>query len=839
MRYRLSSLPSSQRRFTTYRRRWRQRRESQRGFTMLIVLLAGILLIGLLTAYALISKVENVSAISSADSSTGFYVAETGLNLRAKEVSTRFLNRQLPLGVSPTSVSHCTDADATNNGTGDFDCRNYDITGAADTVRRQASTYIVDTTNYSGAGPNPTVSLTRIPPGEPFAGLNAQEYSYELNSVGQKMTQPIPRTEAILSLGLRLRVVPMFQFAAFYGNDLEFFPNIKTTITGPVYTSGSLFLGAGNPTTNDLTVAGQVLTVGGIYNRRKSNNQTYADGTVKINSAVGNPINLLSGGTGSTTQTTAAMNPTLVSTTWGSQVTIGVPPVNLPDPGILTPTGEYYDKADLRITYLPNAGASNPHFAIAKVDSTSALLPRPGTDLAAYLLASLQQPVLVPAAVRTAGYCSAPTPPLDVASPLRSLTVAQKQALAQAIYAATLSQNPPVPYSKVSNVADPGSTNNQLLQILPNLFTPSGVLARNTAVNYGAWTTAQTDALKLATAAQTVDLSDQCFVTAPIQETTDFYNVREDRSMSLLQTNFASLAIWNRDGRYINASAANPDNNAQGYGISGDPLFDRATADTTAPAGSFQNLGLAAADISEAGLVVHAAVSPSNTCKVAGQCADSNTSPYGFAISGGSQLPGLSNSSTMPDPTGLTFVSDQAVYLQGDYNTNNKQPAAILADTINVLSNACLNSNSQIEKLFSPSGNNMGCTNGSPSVSLLGQPAVSTTINAAFLSGKDLTLPGTNNQGYNGGLENYARLHEFWSGSAQTFTYRGSFVALGEPQHVSGPWNNTGVPRPIYYVEPIRDFNYDTHFDNANNLPPLDPRFVYMKQQTFVRSFGD
>jgi hypothetical protein len=837
MRYRSSPLPASRCHLPSYRRSWRQRRSAQRGFTMLIVLLAGILLLGLLTAYALTSKVENVSAISSADSSTGFYVAETGLNLRAKEVSVRFQNRQLPFGVAPTSVTNCTDADLTNDGTDDFRCKNYDITGAADTVGRQASTYIVDTTNYSGAGPNPTVSLTRIPPGEPFAGLNAQEYSYELNSIGQKMTQPVPRTEAILSLGLRLRVVPMFQFAAFHSSDLEFFPNSNTVITGPVYTSGNLFLGARDAAPNNLTMAGQVLTVGNIYNRRKSNNQTYVEGAVKINSAVGNPINLLSGGTGSTTPTTTAMDPDLISTTWGSQVTVGVSPVILPEPGLLTPTGDYYNKADLRMTYLPNAGASNPHFAIAKVDSTSTLSPRPGTDLAAYLLASLQQPVLVPAAVRTAGYCLPPTTALDVASSLRSLSVAQKQALAQAVYTATLSQSPPVPYGKVSHAADPGNTNNQLLQALPNLFTPGGVLERNTAVNYGAWSTAQKDALKLATAAQAVDLSDQCFVTAPIQETTNFYNFREDHSMSLLQTNFASLAIWNRDGRYVDTGAANPDNNAQGYAVTGDPLFDRAPADTTAPPNSLQNLGLAAADISDAGLVIHAAVSPSNTCKVAGQCADGNTSPYGFAISGASQLFGLNNSATVLDPTGITFVSDQAVYLQGDYNTNNKQPAAILADTINVLSNACLNSNLQIEKLFSPGGNNMGCTSGSPSTSFLGNPAASTTINAAFLSGNDPTLPGVNNQGYNGGLENYARLHENWFG--QTFLYRGSYVSLGEPQHVSGVWNNTGAPRPIHYVEPTRDFNYDTQFDNANNLPPLDPRFVYMKQQTFVRRFGD
>jgi hypothetical protein len=84
---------------------------------------------------------------------------------------------------------------------------------------------------------------------------------------------------------------------------------------------------------------------------------------------------------------------------------------------------------------------------------------------------------------------------------------------------------------------------------------------------------------------------------------------------------------------------------------------------------------------------------------------------------------------------------------------------------------------------------------------------------------------------YNGGLENYPRFHENWSG--RTFTYRGSFVSLGTPRHVDGAWVY-GNPQ---YTAPNRDWDYDTDFNNAANLPPLTPRFVYLRQELFVRRY--
>ena len=166
-----------------------------------------------------------------------------------------------------------------------------------------------------------------------------------------------------------------------------------------------------------------------------------------------------------------------------------------------------------------------------------------------------------------------------------------------------------------------------------------------------------------------------------------------------------------------------------------------------------------------------------------------------------------------PNVIGMSIISDQAIYIQGNFNSQNKIPAAVMADTINVLSNNWNDSNS--------------------TAALSSRTATDTTINAAFLAGTDSTggIEGAGGQGgaYNGGLENYPRLHENWSG--RTLTYRGSFVSLGTPRHSTGPWPAQS------YNPPNRDWNYDTSFNNASNLPPITPRFVYLRQELFVRDF--
>lgn len=220
---------------------------------------------------------------------------------------------------------------------------------------------------------------------------------------------------------------------------------------------------------------------------------------------------------------------------------------------------------------------------------------------------------------------------------------------------------------------------------------------------------------------------------------------------------------------------------------------------------SLLGAGKTLADSTDGGLVLYITVMGPNSSAAANN--------YGFRVRNAARL--QSTVSGAPTVKGLTIVSDQAAYLHGNYNSINKIPAAVMADSMNVLSTNW----------------NISDTNSNKTIS--NRIAGNTTINAAFLAGTDTTggIEGVGGQGgaYNGGLENYPRFHEDWSG--RTLTYRGSFVSLSKSRHVNGSWGSQS------YSPPARDWNYDTSFNNAANLPPITPRFNYLKQQVFLRDY--
>lgn len=171
-----------------------------------------------------------------------------------------------------------------------------------------------------------------------------------------------------------------------------------------------------------------------------------------------------------------------------------------------------------------------------------------------------------------------------------------------------------------------------------------------------------------------------------------------------------------------------------------------------------------------------------------------------------------------PVPVGVTMITNQAAYTQGDYNETNKKPAAIMADSINVLSEAW------------PNADYPQATGVSSRV------ATETTVNAAFLAGTDSTGGGDGAAfqdlgDYSGGVHNMPRHHENWTGVA--FNYLGSLVSLNVAQHVDGALV-VGSPQ---YNPPIRNYAFDTDFNDPSNLPPITPRFVYAKQAMYVRDF--
>jgi hypothetical protein len=901
---------------------------------MLTVLLVGIALVGLLTAYIALSRVIGTTAGSSVDSASGFYAAETGLNLRFDEIFDRFNDRGRPSGTPPATVDDCTDNDSSDDGTGDLRCVTYNVPrsginpiSAGSNPRRLAATYVVDNTEYGSNGEPVPKS---IPSGEAFAGLSTLEYSYQLNSVARKMVaEDRPQTEAVLSMDIKSRVIPIFQFAAFFDGDLETTRTAPMTLDGRVHSNGNIYFGAGDAST--LTVKGQVTTPNNIYASSKfttgastSDFQTPI-GRVRIADSSGVPKELVENAalppSGSPPGTPIAptrdpMDWGKLTNNWGGSIA-KTALLQMPNPGFLGTTGDYFNRADLRITYRPNRTGGIPPFDIEKVDSTSTASPRAGADLDIDLEKSLQQPVMTPpnsivgslrygltfsGADLRRGICPPMPPPRDGMAPISNFSItdsaytnlaaqvpaANRAALAEALYTTILRQSNPVNFSDLYRpLSDPLNTSiplgsfpspdaNSFYSVLPQRDLYFNDLATNST---------KRDAIQGASPAQIAALAGRTFCSAPIQNIT-FENYREVREISILQTNIEALTVWNKDGRTVDwdstGTAVSGDNNAQGFAVV-TPLFATAPADSGAPDNSFQKLGYAASDTSEAGMVVHMTVNCTNTTEACSNSttgsSTSNTSRYGFALVRGAQLMGLARTATTPDPTGATFVTDQAIYTQGDYNTtrtansfnsnitrvSNKQPAAILADSFNLLSNACMSSNDRIAKIknsstgeydvncgdsettkftFSGGNNTTGSRNGT---------VTPTEVNTAILSGVDVTTTDK----FNGGLQNYPRFHENWSntnfgGSTQrVLSYSGSWVNLNTcaPGDTACPSPNAPTPNPkrvsgafslpslTRYNPPRREWGYDTSFNAVENLPPLDPRFVYLKQDTFVRNF--
>jgi len=158
-------------------------------------------------------------------------------------------------------------------------------------------------------------------------------------------------------------------------------------------------------------------------------------------------------------------------------------------------------------------------------------------------------------------------------------------------------------------------------------------------------------------------------------------------------------------------------------------------------------------------------------------------------------------------PKGLTIATPHPLYVRGHYNistngstipeggnnTTNTRPASLVADAITVLSTAWNDANANL---------NISSRSANP-----------TTVNAAFLAGIVQTVPNA----YSGGVENFPRFLENWSG--KVFTYNGSMVVMYESKEATRKWPGTGT----VYNPPNRAWAFDQNFTDINKLPPGTP----------------
>ena len=287
------------------------------GFALIATMLMLVVLVALLGAFSLLTRIELATTKATQDSTSSFYAAEAALNARAEEIRGIFVGYNRPAGTSPDATAAC---EGTNIGEDDYACAD------AQLGHKVATSYVVE------AAGNPLITV--IPPGERYQNLNAQEYRYEANAESKN---PDGTSGALLKLNFKSRLVPLFQFAAFYNKDLEIAPGPAMTLSGPVHTNGDLFLNA-NAT---LGITGQITTAGNLYRGRKNciNN---CSGTV---SASGTALPACASG-GTRRQLSASD-----VASWAGQIQIDVPQVTVPGPEEfdVSPDALYFAKADLRL----------------------------------------------------------------------------------------------------------------------------------------------------------------------------------------------------------------------------------------------------------------------------------------------------------------------------------------------------------------------------------------------------------------------------------------------------------------------------------------------------------
>jgi hypothetical protein len=770
-----------------------------------------------------------------------------------------------------------------------------------------------------------TPQLTIIPPNNAFAGLRATDYLYRVYSTALKQADGSANVAAqsMLQMQFTDRFIPIFQFAAFYDGDLEVFPGAPMTVDGPVHSNRSIFL-----------APSFLLELRGNLTYVDSVNRSLPYISPFINGGSGSVIRFTRGGgytqapadcdgvirgciTGQGAFAPAtfpiAIHPDDIARTNGAVARTGrllLPPAGFLSKQIGTrPAGVYWTRADLRVDFDPRN--TNPTFSITRMNQST----DPPTQIEAFspeVISSLQKPVMlrlrpeIDADERTRRFSEVIRlcPKLDgtagepadlaaalptIPSALTALTAAQKVDVVTALQRA-IAQTAPTEASLAFTSLKTGITGELRRNFIAAL--PASLSTNTNIINAKPRDIAALETTGTSTASTeggNNGSSGGCFLPAPMQILSSstpgrVFDKKEGRDMWILQSNIKSLTAWNRDGVYGSSSSLL---SARNKLFDRKPIASLATADQLPDNNNAVNvanancdydcLGLGAVDgvrtpgvttTSEGGLVWHYSLInrtgvygyPSNTDN--GTRSNSlGTSQYGFAFLGGARLPGA-----------LTVVSDQAMYIQGDYNNprkdpgnisapdpldNNavlpnatrisgaggrnpaereKRPAAILGDSAILLSNSCSDTSFRINCLKTFTARVPTDPDAMPL-------ATNTVVRAAVLSGTEATATVGGVLEGASGLNNHLGFRENWNN--QTAKYRGSLVSKGIPTEFNGRFLagclfrrcTTGGYAGTYFFPPTRDFGFDTDFNNVDGLPPLTPNVNLLLQRVYKRDY--
>jgi len=797
---------------------------NERGIVLVVALMLIGLLSALATAYSMLVKASTTLRGGAGRERQSFYAAEAGLNVGMAQFGDIFKNYNVP-----TSEN------------GDFNPK--------------TTTLGTRTINYqlfpvAGQTPGPR---QYIPAGQLFGGLATIPYQYTVTS-----TSVNPQGDKEASLGAEFTVnnIPIFQFLAYYQNDLEIYPGPAAVFHGRIHTNGDLYLGAGtsmNIKDSDATdPAPKITTVsvtahGKVYRSRKTNydctttdiiidmaQDTNQDGSYDAN------VNLAC--FGNNTPVPQATLATYLGTLKAVVPSISIPPVSDLQRG---GNGKFWTLADLRIVLRKDLGLVNTNFAAVCPSASYLNLPAGG---------------LYPIEVQNAD-----------GSRNTSLTSKLWQFMCERRGAIFYNAVPTGGTNTQSNLANPLNANDpaKANRYNPNFLGDDRVYRRagEDTNGDGIIDTSGSNGTNAAAITNNDRNDDICpvpsFTVAGPRPTwrPDFCNFLHQTRIwpqpwpagTVADPGVANLPAWYRDMDYRRGGFYN---GREGQWVLMLNVNIRALIDWNELSG---NPLFSAADSSNGGLVLFLSV----------QANDSSGIPsgmrYGVRVFDSATMNSTSGRATMPmplpsDPRGLTVVSDQAVYIEGNYNytsVNNNAtwyPAAIMGDTINILSqgwevpvnsgvatpyandrkSAAARDTARIVQLSdSVNAANVGGT-GSGCLGTCRDFSNTTALGiyAAYLANVDNSVAGGGYpSGYNGGFENYPRFHENWT--SRTLSYRGSYVSLGTPQHANGTWNTQGG----FYTPPNRNWDYDARFDDAAMLPPMTPQVVYVQQKVYTRFY--
>lgn len=201
----------------------------------------------------------------------------------------------------------------------------------------------------------------------------------------------------------------------------------------------------------------------------------------------------------------------------------------------------------------------------------------------------------------------------------------------------------------------------------------------------------------------------------------------------------------------------------------------------------------------------------------------------------------LNNGAQLPANNGMGFsvATQNPLYVDGNYNTQiagsaanasasttnttYTVPAALLSDSLTVLSGSWTDSESKTKSQTYSDGSTAF-------------DAANTTINAAIITG---TIPSTGNTDttFSGGVHNLTRLLEDWSG--KNLYLNTSILRLFDSQMANHQFMKPGT----YYEPPTRHFSFDLNFLNPAKVPPGVPtalvpiRFAWGTPPPNVTSF--